>query len=324
MNEPRRLLVIETLYLGDLIHTLPLIQALRVRYPAAQLDVLCRAANAPLLAQVRGIDRVREMDPRRHRSLAGLRALISELRAAEYDLVLNPGASDRATILTWRSGGARRIGRLNRSQSRRLWPLLHDEVIDRAWGADPMWWQKLTAFAAPLGLETAVDFGLDFSGVALPQMSERYLHLSPFASEDVRSLPPATVVALATALRRRFPELGLVVSSGPSAREMQRFAAIQPMLEGVGATCFSGTLALPALGALIQRAAVHIGPDSGPLHLAAAVDTPSVGCFLFKDASAEWMPVGPRHRSLGVTTRLAGGLYGIPVPAVVDAVADLL
>lgn len=324
MSEPQKILVIETLYLGDLIHTLPLIQALRVRYPSAELDVLCRAVNAPLLAHVRGIDRVREMDPKRHKSVVGLRALIAELRAAEYDLVLNPGASDRATILTWCSGGARRIGRLNRNQSRRLWPLLHDEVIDRAWAADPMWWQKLTAFAAPLGLETTVDFGLDFSHVALPPLPARYLHLSPFASEDIRSLPPATVVALAAELRRRVPELGLVVSSGPSPRETQRFAAIQPMLEGVGAVCFSGTLALPALGALIQRAAVHIGPDSGPLHLAAAVDTPSVGCFLIKDASAEWMPVGARHRSLGVTTRLAGGLYGLPVPAVVDAVADLL
>ena len=72
MSEPQKILVIETLYLGDLIHTLPLIQALRVRYPSAELDVLCRAVNAPLLAHVRGIDRVREMDPNRHKSVVGL------------------------------------------------------------------------------------------------------------------------------------------------------------------------------------------------------------------------------------------------------------
>ena len=144
LSLPARILVIETLYLGDLIHTLPLIQALRRRYPAAQLDVLVRAAHVPLMAHVQGIDKVLAMDPRRHRSPSGLLALCRELRARHYDLVLNPGASDRATLLTWLSGGRQRLGRLNRNQSKRLWPLLHDAVIDPPWGAEPMYWQTLT------------------------------------------------------------------------------------------------------------------------------------------------------------------------------------
>lgn len=321
-QRPTRILVVETLYLGDLIHTLPLLQALRAAYPEARLDVLVRAPHVGLMAQVAGVDEVLAMDPRQHRGLGGIRALARQLRAREYDWVINPGASDRATLLTWLSGGRRRIGRLNRKQSRWLWPRLHDEVVDQPWGSEPMYWQKLTAFQSLLQLSDRIDFGLDFSTVALPDVSlpPRYVHLSPFASESIRCLPPATVVELVAGLRQALPEHGLVLSCGPSASETGRLRMLEPALRGLGAVCLPGRLSLPQLGALIQRAAVHLGPDSGPLHCAVAVGTPAVGCFLFKHASAEWMPVGASHRSFGTMTRLDGGLYGLPVADIVAAV----
>lgn len=321
--EPQRILVIETLYLGDLIHTLPLLQALRARFPQAQLDVLVRAAHVPLMAQVAGIDSVLAMEPQRHKSLGGLRQLCGELRARRYDLVLNPGASDRAGWLTAFSGGAHRLGRVNRRGHRGLARMLHDEVIDRAWGAEPMYWQKLTAFAPTLGLAEAVHFGLDVARVDLSALAlpARYVHIAPFASEDIRSLPPATLVALVAALRARAPGTAVVVSCSPATRETQRLAAVQRDLEGLGAICLKGTLNLPQLAAVIARAAVHLGPDSGPLHLAVALQVPSVGCFLYKDASAEWLPTGARHDSVGVFQRHQGGLYGLPVDEIVNKAA---
>lgn len=326
MQNPRRILVIETLYLGDLIHTLPLIQALRARYPDAALDVLVRAPHVPLMALVPAVNTVLAMDPKQHRSLGGLLALCRDLQACQYDLVLNSGASDRATILTWRSGGKRRLGRLNRKQSKWLWPLLHDQVIPQPWGAEPMYWQKLSAFAATLDLSTEVHFGLqcetvDISALPLPT---RYIHLSPFASEDLRCLPAATVVEWAAALRRQFPKCGLVVSCGPTARERQRLAGIQLALQQLDVLVLAGTVTLPQLAAIVARAALHIGPDSGPLHLAVALNTPSIGCFLFKDASAEWMPVGLRHQTIGVSQRYEGGLYGLSTVAMLQAANAVL
>ena len=323
--EPERILVIETLYLGDLIHTLPLIQALRRRYPTAQLDVLVRAGHVALMRQVSGIDQVLAMDPKQHRGLRGLLALCGQLRARQYDLVLNPGASDRATLLTAFSGGKRRIGRLNRKQSKRLWPLLHDVVIDHPWAAEPMYWQKLTAFQPQLQLAATARFGLDLSGVDLAalKLPSPFIHISPLASEDIRCLPPATLVELVTALRQRVPAHAIVVSCGPSQREVQRLNTVRPILDALGVHCLAGTVDLPTLAALIGRAALHIGPDSGPLHLAVAQGTPSVACFLFKNASAEWMPVGVQHRTIGVSQRCEGGLYGLPVAQIV-ATAGLL
>lgn len=326
VTTPERILVIETLYLGDLIHTLPLIHAVRARYPAAQLDVLVRAAHVPLMRHVAGISDVLAMDPKQHRSVGGLLTLCRSLRQRRYDLVLNPGASDRATILTWLSGGGRRIGRLNRNQSKRLWPWLHDMVVDYPWGAEPMYWQKLMAFKSVLQLESEVCFGLDFTDVDLSVLAlpPRYIHISPFASEDIRCLPPTTLIALIVQLQQGGHQLPVVVSCSPAAREQQRLAVARPALEALGVVCFAGTLELPTLAALIGRAALHIGPDSGPLHLAMAQATPSIGCFLYKDASAEWMPLGVQHRTVGVTVKLQGGLYGLPLRDLVEAADALL
>ena len=323
---PERILVIETLYLGDLIHTLPLIQAVRMRYPQARLDLLVRAAHRSLMQYLPGIGQVLVMDPQQHRGVSGLLSLCGQLRKACYDLVLNPGASDRATLLTAWSGGKHRLGRLNRNQSKRLWPLLHDAVIAHPWGAEPMYWQKLTAFQPSLQLADTVRFGLDLSAVDLARFSlpTGYIHISPFASEDLRSLPPATLLELVIALRHQLPGAPVVVSCGPSTREQQRLAVVRPTLEALGVVCHAGTLSLPELAAVIGRAALHIGPDSGPLHLAMAQGTPSVACFLFKDASAEWMPVGVQHRTVGVTQKSIGGLYGLPVAQIAALASELM
>ncbi|MES2684567.1 MAG: glycosyltransferase family 9 protein [Pseudomonadota bacterium] len=325
-DTPLRILVIETLYLGDLIHTLPLIQALRSRYPQAALDVLVRRPHVELMQQLPGLRQVLAMDPKQHRGVGGLLSLCGMLRAEHYDLVLNPGASDRATILTALSGGRQRIGRLNRQQSKRLWPLLHDQVIDYPWAAEPMYWQKLNAFRPALKLDATPRFGLDCSHIELPQLLGEgpIIHLSPCASEDLRCIPPATMVELLTRLHASFPRHRLMLSCGPAERERNRLEIIRQALPDLPVQYLPGNLSLVQLAALIQRSALHIGPDSGPLHLAVALDRPALACFLFKNASAEWIPVGVQYRTHGVHQKHLGGLYGLSARQLVESAAELL
>jgi heptosyltransferase-3 len=252
--------------------------------------------------------------------------LTQQLRARQYDIVINPGASDRASIITAFSGSACRLGRLNRKQTKWLWPLLHDQVLEYPWGSEPMYWQKLSVFAPFLDLSKKIQFGLDFRSVDISQLNlpPQYLHISPFASEDIRSLSPATVIGFVEQWHSRFPKVNVVVSCGPSEREIQRMALLQPQLERLRVSCLPGNLQLPQLGAVIQHASAHLGPDSGPLHLAVALGKPAVGCFLYKDASAEWMPSGNHCRTVGVTTRFSGGLYGLRDEDLLHAVTDVM
>lgn len=326
LAHPKRILVIETLYLGDLVHTLPLINALRSSFPQAEIDALVRAPQCALMRQAVAIDEVLGMDPQKHKGWRGLWSLCRYLRSRQYDLVINPGASDRATILTWLSGGARRIGRLNRNQSRWLWSLLHDEVIDYPWNTEPMWQQKRNAFSTLLNEEGRLSIGFDLAveDVDVTQLSlpPRYVHISPCASESIRNLPPATVVDFIERLHSKDPQLAFVLSGGPSASEKSRLRLIANALS-FEVRVFAGELSLPQLSRIIAGAGLHVGPDSGPLHLARALNTPAIGCFLWKDASAEWMPVGAGYRCFGVDQRLLGGLYGLPVSEMVESATAL-
>ena len=62
-SRPNRLLAVRLSSLGDLVHTLPVVPALRAAYPEAQLDWLVDRRWSPLMKLVRGIDEVISLGP---------------------------------------------------------------------------------------------------------------------------------------------------------------------------------------------------------------------------------------------------------------------
>ena len=81
-----------------------------------------------------------------------------------------------------------------------------------------------------------------------------------------------------------------------------------------------GVLSPRQSGAVLQRARMFIGHDSGPVHLAGAVGTACVGLFGGFDPAARWHPVGAQHRILHENA----GVRNITVDAVVAAVNEIL
>ncbi len=81
-----------------------------------------------------------------------------------------------------------------------------------------------------------------------------------------------------------------------------------------------GVLSPRQSGAVLKRARLFIGHDSGPVHLAGAVGTPCVGLFGGFDPACRWHPVGPQHRILHENA----GVRNITVDSVVAAVSEIL
>nr|MBA3824043.1 glycosyltransferase family 9 protein [Ktedonobacterales bacterium] len=113
---PRRILVIRTDLLGDVVMTLPTIAALQQAYPEAEIDLVVLPSVAPLVRGQPGITRVIACDPNgwatemltragRQRVSATLR----ELRAAHYDLAISV-CGEVASILARLAGAPRRVG----------------------------------------------------------------------------------------------------------------------------------------------------------------------------------------------------------------------
>ena len=97
MNSVPSILIIRLSSLGDVVLTLPVVTALRTRYPEARIDFLVRKEYAPILHRISEISNVIELDTNSGR--VGLRALRGELRKSGYSHVLDLHNNFRSQFL---------------------------------------------------------------------------------------------------------------------------------------------------------------------------------------------------------------------------------
>jgi len=106
-SRPNRLLAVRLSSLGDLVHTLPVVPALRSAFPDAQLDWVVDSRWSPLIKLVRGIDEVIAL----RSSVSGYFECMSRVRQAGYSCAIDFQGIYRSAVLGWASGAKRRIGR---------------------------------------------------------------------------------------------------------------------------------------------------------------------------------------------------------------------
>jgi heptosyltransferase-2 len=111
MNEHVNILIIQTAFLGDVILTLPLAQALRRSYPDATIDMMVIPGAAEIVSGSPAIDETILFDKKgNQRGLLALFKLGIELRSRGYDCVITPHRSLRTGVLAYVSQAPRRIG----------------------------------------------------------------------------------------------------------------------------------------------------------------------------------------------------------------------
>lgn len=299
----RRILVVRTDLIGDLVLTLPAIRALRQGYPDAEIGVLVLPSTRDILAGEPDIAHVHTYDPniwRRPLSLVNprnwrrVRALITELRAMRYDLAVSI-AGDWGSVLTWVSGARRRVGYAGEAYP----GLMTDPLPGRRYAAR----QHEVAYVARLARAAG--------GVLADDEIAPVLHVEPEAARRVRALLGALVpirqqqhngrahplVALHAGAQngraKRWPvaswaaladrlvaEAGAHVLLTGSASDGPLVAAIRRrMRHASGASDLAGRTSLAELAALLDQCDLLVSGDSGPLHIACAVDTPVVGLY---------------------------------------------
>jgi lipopolysaccharide heptosyltransferase II len=290
-----RILLVRLRQIGDVVFTTPAIRALRQRFPDAHLSYIVEPAAAPIVAGNPHLNQV--IVAPRGRGVRGLLddlALASRLRAERYDLAIDFHGGPRASLLTWLSGAPDRLGydvagrgwmytrRVARPRELRRrhsvenqWDLLAPLGVappDRA--AFPMEMTPDPAVAAD------VDSRLAGHGVA-PGHQLIAIHVS--AGNPFRRWPASHFVDLAVSLAAADPRRRIVVTSGPSEGDAagRVIAGAQARLGSAHAhqVLSCGEFSLAELRALLDRAALYIGGDSGPLHVAATTAVPIVGLY---------------------------------------------
>jgi ADP-heptose:LPS heptosyltransferase len=277
------------------VFTTPAVAAVRRRFPDAHITYLVEAAAAPVVQHNPNIDELIVAErPRGVRRLFYDLSLARRLRAGRFDLVIDFHGGPRSAWLGWATRARQRVGydlpgrgwmyTTRVPWSRSLVPPRHSVENQ---------WDLLT----PLGVAppdrardgvqipidppalAAVDGRLAHAGVP-PSAEIVVVHVS--AGNPFRRWPADRFAELAAILAREEAARRIIITSGPSEWEAaDRIADDAQRRAGDAATRIlrCGEFDLAELRALVERAALFIGGDSGPLHIASASRTPIVALF---------------------------------------------
>jgi lipopolysaccharide heptosyltransferase II len=289
------ILLVRLRLIGDVVFTTPAIRALRRRYPDARISYIVEEEAAPL---VRGNPHLDEVIVAAGRHAPGrLRAdidLVRRLRRNKYDLAIDFHGGPRSSLLAWASGAPARIGF---SVAGRSW--MYTTVVDRPrvlrprHSVDTQWDLLLPLGISPPDPETdptempvdpvasaSVERRLRDGGVH-PAAPLVVVHVS--AGNPFRRWPLDSFVDLICRLAAADPRRRIVLTSGPSdaaaAAGVADRARARLTPAQRHAVWQAGDFDLAELRALIARASLYIGGDSGPLHIAGTTAVPVVGLY---------------------------------------------
>jgi ADP-heptose:LPS heptosyltransferase len=350
--EVQRIAVLRANALGDFIFAIPALEALRVAYPAAELILIGAPWHARWLRDRPGpVDRVLVVPPAK-----GIRDACPDEVPSSMDDFLAAARDERFDIALQMHGGGANSNPIVAELGARVTAGLRSPdapPLDR-WMRYVVYQPEVFRYLEVAGLVGAVPV------TATPQVAVTVADLAEaHAVAGAPDRPRAALHPGATDTRRRWPAerfaavadrlvmdgYEVVMTATPAERELVgqvQAAARVPVRPLVGA------LSLGGLGGLYAECAVVVSNDTGPVHLAAAVGTPTVGIFWVGNVINCATPLRARHRPIVSWTihcpvcgvdctrdiyphRPAAGDCGhrdsfvtdVPVEEVLEAVADL-
>jgi ADP-heptose:LPS heptosyltransferase len=325
----RKVMVLDLGFLGDTIHLIPALEAVRLGYPEAELHVMVADHVREMLQTTPWVDRVWGY-PRFPKSPSWPRLLgrIRQLRAERFDVVINLNGSDRSSILTFLSGAPARLGRRPEKGGPWFWDFLFTDIVEFPYKTMPISKQRWECVKAAGFPGDKPVFNIQIPEGARQTIREKigseasFVHVSPFTTEDQKELPLEILAETLNELMAARPRMRMILSCAPNEREKSRMNELLKKLHSVPWHVFGGELNLLELAALMQRSGLHLGGDSGALHVAWMVGVPTVSWFREYDGIKDWMPDGSGHRVL-IGRAAASGLQGIKAGGLVQSVLEL-
>jgi heptosyltransferase I len=293
---PNRILLVRLSAIGDVIHTLPLACALGERFPQAHLTWVVEEPAAALLRGHAAIDELITLPRGWLKSPRMVRQLRRRLRSAPFDVAIDAQGLSKSAIVAWLSGTRRRIG-FGDPWGREFSRWFNTERVDTQ---RPHVIDRNLELLHPLGIQSppvrfdipehAADRAAAEEIIRLCGVPRRFAMMGPGAGWPSKLWPPARYAAVAQHVGRTWQLPTLVIWGNA----MERAWAAQIATGSGGHAQVARAMTLTELAALMRRARLFVGSDSGPLHLAAAVGTPCVGLYGPWPAEKHG-PYGPQH-----------------------------
>jgi heptosyltransferase-3 len=280
LKSPKRILLVVTLRIGDVLLSTPVIRSLRLAWPQAKLDVLVFEGTEGVLTRNPDINNVITV-PARPGLLRHLRLIFRLFRY--YDLALTTLLGDRPTLYTWIAGKVR-LGMQDGSKKERWkqrllthWSIfehVHSHTVLTGLGLVDLLGvrrsHEVSVSWGPsdeLAVAEALPFDIDAEAYAVLHMSPKFAY---------KMWHRNGWIALADWLAEQDIRAVLTGSSDPG-----ELAYVEEIYHSMtpNTVSMTGKLTLAESAFLISRAKYYVGPDTALTHMAAALGTPTVALF---------------------------------------------
>jgi heptosyltransferase I len=310
----KRILIIKQSSLGDVVHTLPVVHALKRCFPTCHIGWIVQKSFSGLLEPDSAVDEIIPIfipstsDPSAPKgafraaaraTYRTVRELRNKFRSHPYDFVLDLHASFRSGLLALTNPGGRRIGFAD-AKELNTW-FQHERLVPDS--RRPHAVDKNLLFATRLGCPPEPeDFGIEVSPAARENVrlfvrqsgirdNSRIVYANPAARWETKFWTAPAWAEFADAVKEK---TGATVVFAGSSDDCNHIRSISERMKNEPVIA-AGRLNLAEAVALLKMSDVYVGVDSGPMHIAAFTNTPVVALFGPTDP-AKVGPYGKKHR----------------------------
>ena len=307
-----RILIVKLSALGDIIHALPVLDYLHQAVPDAVIDWVVEDQNRTVLEgnpQIRNVigihTRAWRKKPFSASSRREVSAIIRRLRGASYDVVFDLQGNIKSGIITGLTGVPKRYGfdRNGVRESLNLFFTNHHvplgpedhhisnrslKIVSSAFGGD------YASYTLASHIQTTPEDDSTAENLLAATAGDRHVLFHTGTTWETKKWTTESWLELGRRVLHRFPDVCILLSWGNEQEynEAEKLAA-----ELGNRALLLPRLQLKSFCAILKKVDLAVGGDTGPIHMAAAVGTPTVSFYRATDATRNG-PQGPRHITL--------------------------
>ncbi len=278
-SAPANICLLRLSAVGDVCHALPLVRTIQAAWPETKITWIIGRLEASLIGDIPGIEFI-IFD--KSRGVAAFRSFSATMKGRHFDLLLHLQMSLRASLLSLLVPTRVRLG-FDRKRAKDLQWLFTNHKIAHQPRQHVV--DSFFCFAEAMGIKERVlawDIPVppeaqQFCAQYLTNDGRKLLVISPCSSMSYRNWNAAGYAAVADYAAEKH-HMQVVISGGPTPIERQYGEEISQRCQHRPLNLV-GKTDLKQLLALLDRATVVVAPDSGPAHMATAVNTPVIGLY---------------------------------------------
>lgn len=293
MRAPKKTLFIQLRRIGDVLMCTPAIRAFKKKFPECRLDFLTELPE--VLYNNQNLDSIMPVDASRQFNPVYQYRLIRKIRTGRYDLVVDFFANPRSAYYSFLSGADIRLsyGFGHRRWAYNRIPRKSDQPAYAAQDRlDLLKEVDVPADGLRLEFNPTDDDRREAEGILKPLSGKMIATLSPVSRKEFNRWPLENYAALGKLLSSEL-NYAIVILTGPGEEQVARDLAkimvtIKPRVLSLDR--------LGLLGAIFERANLHLGNDNGPKHIAVACGAPTFTIYGPHDPVSWTYPDLSRHR----------------------------